>query len=437
MRVVVYGLWHLGTVTAACLADAGRDTVGLDSDYEVVDGLRAGRPPLLEPGLSELVSTGLAAGRLSFTTDPSAALAGADVLWVCHDTPINDEDEADVGFVLNRLQSISSDLGPGTVVLVSSQVPVGFTRALGQRWSGRGLYFAYSPENLRLGRALEAFRRPERVIVGVDAEAVKPILSTVFEPFCRNIIWMSLESAEMTKHAINAFLATSVTFINELARLCEVLGANAKEVEAGLKSEPRIGPRAYLAPGGAFAGGTLARDLRFLARFGAQHAVATPLIDGVLASNESHKGWLRTTVEGLLAGRTGARVALLGLTYRAGTSTLRRSGAAELAAWLSARGVAVRAHDPGLIEAGVPAPDTVGLCENPREALQGVDLAVLTTEWPEYRLLRAADFTETMRHPTVVDPGWFLSGTLAAVPGLTYVAPGRPRSSAGSANPSS
>jgi UDPglucose 6-dehydrogenase len=431
MRVVVCGLWHLGTVTAACLADAGIETVGLDSNREVVDALSCGRPPLLEAGLEELVGSGLAAGRLSFTTDP-VSLATANVLWVCYDTPVDENDEADVDFVMDRLDAISPHLRPGTIVLVSSQVPVGFTRALAGRLAGRELRFAYSPENLRLGRALEAFRKPERVIVGVESEAVKRMLSTLFEPFSQKIIWMSLESAEMTKHAINAFLATSVTFINELARLCEVVGADAKEVEVGLKSEGRIGPRAYLAPGGAFAGGTLARDLRFLERFGARYGVATPLFHGVLESNESHKGWLTTTLERLLP-RGAGRVALLGLTYKAGTSTLRRSAATELAEWLSARGVTVYGHDPGLIAAKGVGPDTVRLCGSAREALREGDLAILMTEWPEYLELQPADFTEIMRNPTVVDPARFLSRTLAAVPGVTYVAPGQPRSQSGDA----
>ncbi|HET9317427.1 MAG TPA: nucleotide sugar dehydrogenase, partial [Vicinamibacteria bacterium] len=262
--VVVYGLWHLGCVTAACLA-SHRRTVGLDLDEDVVRGLAAGRAPLMEPGLDDLIGEGLASGRLAFTTSAEEALRDASVVWITFDTPVDERDEADVGFVRSRLEAIAPQVRPGTLVVVSSQLPVGSTRELTRGWADRGVRVACSPENLRLGKAIDAFRHPARVIVGLEDPGDRERIARLFAPFCERIEWMSLESAEMTKHALNAFLATSVAFINELARLCERTGADAREVERGLKSEPRIGPGAYLGPGPAFAGGTLARDLRFLA----------------------------------------------------------------------------------------------------------------------------------------------------------------------------
>src|SRR6185369_5985671 len=266
-----------------------------------VNALNDGEPPIEEPGLPELIAAGRESGKLSFTTNASEALHGAGVLWVTFDTPVDENDVADVAFVRNRLEQIKDAVRPGTLVLISSQVPVGFTRALANDWEGRGVRFGISPENLRLGKAIEVFRTPERVIVGLsNPEKDRDLVTRLFLPFGPagakqppRIEWMSLESAEMTKHALNAFLATSVTFINELARLCEAVGANAKEVERGLKSEARIGPKAYLSPGSAFAGGTLARDVRFLTAFGRQLHVDTPLLGGVLASNDVHKDWVR------------------------------------------------------------------------------------------------------------------------------------------------
>src|SRR5262249_52216826 len=285
---------------------------------------------------------------LSFHTDPAAALTDADVLWVTFDTPVNEQDEADVGFVRARLEEVRPALKPGTLVLISSQVPVGFTRALQRDWPDGGLRFAYSPENLRLGKAIEVFCHPERVVLGIEDDADRTRLTELFSPFCSHLEWMTLESAEMTKHALNAFLATSVTFINEVARLCEEVGANAKEVERGLKSEGRIGPRAYLSPGAAFAGGTLARDLRFLVRRGREVQVRTPLLQGVLESNEVHKNWVREHVEQLLDGIEVPVATVLGLTYKPGTSTLRRSSAIELCRWMHERGVRVRGYDPAV-----------------------------------------------------------------------------------------
>ena len=425
MRVTVFGLWHLGCVTAACIADAGNRVIGLDLDARVVEDLRGGKPPIGEPGLAELIAREARAGRLSFTSDPAEALGEAEVLWVTFDTPVNERDEADVDFVRNRLQHIGPVIRSGTIVLISSQVPVGFTRELARSDWGRDLHFAYFPENLRLGKATEVFRNPERVIVGTSDDSIRPKLSELFAPFSRRIEWMGVESAEMTKHAINAFLATSVAFANELARLCEVVGADAKEVEHGLKSEGRIGPRAYLSPGAAFSGGTLARDLRFLTAFGRGHSVTTPLLDGVLASNEGHKLWTRDQVRRLLDGIERPVVAVLGLTYKPGTDTLRRSASIELCRWMHQQGYAVKAHDPVVRELPDELRAEIEFYPEPRAALSGSDLAVIATEWPEYRGLGTHDFLATMRRPAVIDPNWFLAAALRDAQEIHYIATGR------------
>jgi UDPglucose 6-dehydrogenase len=278
---------------------------------------------------------------------------------------------------------------------------------------------------------LAAFRSPERVVVGLTDERDRPRVEELFRPYAPRMEWMSIGSAEMTKHAINAFLATSVAFINELARLCEQVGADAREVERGLKSEGRIGPKAYLSPGPAFAGGTLARDLRFLSQFGKERGVATPLFDGVLASNDSHKLWLRDKIATLLAGVTEPCVAVLGLTYKPGTNTLRRSASVELCSWLHGTGVHVRAHDPSLRSLPAELQPLMVLCATAEQAFAGADLVVLSTEWPEYRNLRAEVLVSSMRRPRVVDQTWFLARELSNVPELRYFAPGRSEASDG------
>jgi len=237
---------------------------------------------------------------------------------------------------------------------------------------------------------------------------------------------MSVESAEMTKHALNAFLATSVTFANELARLCEAVGADAKEVERGLKSEARIGPKAYLSPGAAFAGGTLARDVRFLTGFGRQYHLATPLLEGVLASNAVHTEWARRKVTSLLGDTRGAAVAVLGLTYKPGTDTLRRSWSVELCRWMQRQGIRVRAHDPAVTHLPDELRPVIDLRPTVADALAGADLAVVATEWPQYRGLKADDFAATMRRARVIDQNWFLAAALGNDARITYVATGRP-----------
>lgn len=425
MRVAVYGLWHLGCVTAACLAKGGHHVAALDLDPRVIAELRRGQPPLHEPGLPELIKAGVASNHLAFHAKPADAVANADVLWVTFDTPVNDRDEADVDFVRARLQDVYADLKPGTLVLISSQVPVGFTRALQSDWAEKELRFAYSPENLRLGKAIEVFCNPERVVLGVDDEESRSRMAELFAPFCTRLEWMSVESAEMTKHALNAFLATSVTFINELARLCEQVGADAKEVERGLKSEARIGPRAYLSPGAAFAGGTLARDVRFLVRRGLDVSVPTPLLEGVLASNEVHKNWVRERVELLLDGIDKPVVAVLGLTYKPGTSTLRRSSAIELCHWLHEQGVQVRGHDPAVYCLPPELNRVMELTPGPLDALNGAHLAIIATEWPSFRNLRAMDVNARMRRPRVIDPNHFLADVLGRDPRIRYFATGK------------
>ena len=425
MRVAVYGLWHLGCVTAACLAEAGHDVVGLDSDATLIDGLRQGLPPLHEPGLADLIGLGLRQGRLSFTSDHDAALCDADVLWVTFDTPVNDQDEADVAFVRSQLDAVRHALRPCTTILISSQVPVGFSRTLESDWVGQNLHFAYSPENLRLGKALDVFRNPERVVIGVRRAEDKELLAKLFPATCPRFEWMSVESAEMTKHALNAFLATSVTFINELAVLCESVGADAKEVERGLKSEARIGPKAYLSPGAAFAGGTLARDVQFLIDCGRRHGTMTPLLTGVLASNGQHKDWAWRQIRRLTGGYESPLVAVLGLTYKPGTSTLRRSASLELCEKLHAAGYRTAVHDPVVTTLPGEYRHLGRHCVSAGEALTGADAAVIATPWPEYRELSVTTILGRMRRPQVIDPNHFLAAEFASDRRVSYVAPGK------------
>ena len=423
MNLVVLGLWHLGCVTAACCAEHFNVT-GLDFDEPVVTALRGGKAPLFEPGLDELIGQGLASGRLRFATDPDdEALGLADVLWVCYDTPVDDHDVADVPFVLERLARCLPALRPGAVVLISSQMPAGTCRALEAEHPG--VEFAYSPENLRLGKALDVFRHPERIVVGTRHAQTRRALEPLFKPFCDEILWMRSESAEMTKHGINAWLALSVTFANEIARLCEAVGADAREVERGLRSEPRIGQKAYIRPGGAFAGGTLARDVVALTRLAREYGDPAALFPAIVAGNDAHKDWALGRLRTLLDPPAGKTVAVLGLTYKPGTNTLRRSGAVELAVKLLAAGVRVRCYDP--VVPSLP-PELAGAerCASLGEAVAGTDAAVVATEWPQIKEADWARLVPTMQRGVVVDANGFLGLRAEQVSGVEYFAVGTP-----------
>lgn len=377
MNVCVFGLWHLGSVTAACLASLGHAVAGLDADEATIARLERADPPIYEPGLAELVRSGLDRGLLRFTADPADALRGARVLWVTFDTPVDDDDRADVESVIASIESVLPLVERDTLVVVSSQLPAGTIRRLGA--AHPSLAFASMPENLRLGKAIDAFLRPERIVAGVRDARARGIVEELLAPLGARIEWMSIESAEMTKHALNAFLATSIAFINEIAVVCEAVGADAHEVARGLRSDARIGPRAYLSPGGAFAGGTLARDLEFL-----RASAELPLIEGVRASNELHKHWALQKLRAVMGSATGKTIAIWGLTYKPGTDTLRRSASVELCRALLADGAHVRAFDP-MIRALPPELGGVTLCSSAVDALREADALVVATEWPQFR----------------------------------------------------
>jgi UDPglucose 6-dehydrogenase len=421
MNITVLGLWHLGCVTAACCAKHF-PVVGLDFDAANVARLNQGQAPLLEPGLNELIAAGLAAKKLSFTTDPKTACANADVLWLTYDTPVNDRDESDVAFVLGNLRRALPHLPPGALVLISAQLPVGTCAKLEEEFPQ--FHFAYSPENLRLGKALDAFEKADRVVVGIRTDAKKAALEQLFAPFTPKVLFMRTESAEMVKHALNAFLALSITFINEVARLCEHTGADAKEVSAGLKSEARIGPKAYLGPGGPFAGGTLARDVVTLTQLAAANGEKISVIPAIKQSNDQHRGWAFRRLQSRLGGLRGKKIAVLGLTYTPNTDTLRRSAAVELCRQLLDAGASVSAFDPAIPQLP-PELSFVALAKDIATALAGADAVAVCTEWPQFRQADWAKIIPQMRTPVFVDANRFLEKELKSIPGLEHLSVGR------------
>lgn len=430
MKICVQGLWHLGSVTAACLASVGHQVTGLDLDAVTIANLSQGKAPLFEPGLDDLIRDGLARGNLEFTTDPEEAVAGAQVLWVAFDTPVDEDDRADIDFVQNQVQMVLPRLADGAIVLVSSQMPVGSIRKLEayvqKNLSGKKISFACSPENLRLGKALDVFLNPDRVVVGVRTETDQKVLHEMLLPVTDRIEWMSVESAEMTKHAINAFLATSVTFANEIAAICELVGADAKEVERGLKTEVRIGPKAYVAPGGPFAGGTLARDIEFLGAASQAHQLVTPLLSAVRPSNDEHKNWVRRKLLQHVGSVNGASIAIWGLTYKPGTDTLRRSLAVELCDWLLAQGATVHVYDPAVKYIPERWADRVLHYTEAMAAVKDVDVLIVGTEWPEFKQIADKLVGAGKNGLVVIDPNRHLNASIPRLVGggFSYFAVG-------------
>jgi UDPglucose 6-dehydrogenase len=388
MKICVQGLWHLGLVTSACLASLGFDVIGIDPNSLLIKDLKNKKLPIFEPGLDELISSGLDNGNLKFELSSPSSLNGAGLLWVTFDTPVDDDDKADVVYVEDQIKKILPDLDINTVILISSQMPVLSIRKLeayaAQHIPHKKFRFASLPENLRLGKAIDVFTNPDRIVVGVRDQETKEFLEKILFRITDKIEWMTVESAEMTKHAINAFLATSVTFANEIASICEMVHADAKEVERGLKTDARIGPKAYLSPGGPFAGGTLARDIEYLSVIGKINYVPTPLISSVRLSNDEHKKWVRRKLVQKFQSMRDVKVALWGLTYKAGTDTLRRSLSVELCDWLIEQNAIIKVYDPMVKE--LPNQwSSVVMSSNAPDTLKDAQVLIIGTEWPEFK----------------------------------------------------
>jgi len=427
MKVCVFGLWHLGSVTSACLATLGHEVIGLDFDQEVIKVLQEGKAPLFEQGLNELISLQIKAGRLSFTDNPAKALKEAQVLWITFDTPVNDKDVADILFLENNFKKIMPYLKTGTGIIVSSQAPVGFVKKIEneflKKYPNKKCYFASSPENLRLGKALDVFLNPDRIIVGVNGQEAKKYFNPLFSSVTPRLEWMSVESAEMTKHAINSFLALSVCFANEIASICEQTGADAKEVERGLKTEARIGPKAYLKPGVAFSGGTLARDINFLVKISSKNKFPAHLIKAVNDSNSFHKTWIERKCLQIFGSFKKKTVTFLGLTYKPGTDTLRRSFAVELAKSFHTKGAQVIGYDPVIKNIPKNLSKILELKQNVQEAIKAADVIVIAVEWPEFLNFDEA-IISLMKNKIIIDPNRYLSKLLDHK-GLKYISVGK------------
>lgn len=428
MKVAVCGLWHLGCVTAACLADAGFTTLGYDPDKHLIKQLQTGHAPLHEPMLDETLQANLDLN-LKFTS-LAQELVAAEIIWITFDTPVDDDDHADVDAVKNEIYKLFRYISSDACILISSQLPVGTTRELinyaKTHYPDKPFHFAYSPENLRLGKALEVFRHPDRVIMGIETQTKQILLQNLFRPFTEQLLWMSIESAEMSKHALNAFLATSVVFINEIAALCEQVGADAREVEQSLKSEARIGQKAYLRPGGAIAGGTLARDVNYLVSSAQKHGIAVPFLSALLTSNQAHKTWAAKRLSMLHHQLAGKTITVLGLTYKSGTSALRRSSAIEMCQYLSQQGAKVQAYDPLVSELPIEFANFIQLHKSIPAALKDSDATLINSDCSEFKALSADEILSEVNNAFILDANGYLEKTLGTDNRIKYLTVGRP-----------
>jgi len=424
---VFLGLSHLGLVSGIGWASLGQPVASIDPDADLVARLEAGRMPVYEPGLDDLLARHRDAVR--FSTDFSL-LSGADLVVVARDVPTNSLDQSDVGPVLDHIERALPHLARGTTLAVMSQVSPGFTRRLAElvreRRPDLDLSVIYWVETLVFGQAVERFLRPERIIVGCADPAV-PLPAALADGLARfgcPILPMRWESAELTKRAINLYLASTVTYANTLADLCEAIGADWTEMVPALRLDRRIGPHAYLRPSLGIAGGNIERDVASLAALARETGREGGFIDAIAAYNARRFEWLLRQVDRALADVAAPTVALWGLTYKKNTRSTKNSMGLRAAAALASRAT-VQAWDPALGPSDVEVPGP--LAPSRDAALSGADCLLITADWDEFATADATTFTRAMRRPVVIDCVGVLEGRRAELHGIEYVAMGRPR----------
>ena len=403
-NIAVIGLWHLGEVFSVGLAELGQNVIGIDSNDEAVKKIKNGVLPLDEPDLVELLKKNTAVGRLAFETDYTAA-SDCEIVWVTQDTPVDDNDEVDVSSVREILTAVLPYLRDGALLVFSSQLPVGtcrdFKKLINQKRPDFIFGLAYVPENLQLGRAVKSFFEPGRIVIGAESESVFQKIEDIFKPICSSFLRMNLASAEMAKHALNSFLAASLSFTYDIADMCESMEADILDVSKALRSDPRIGQAAYLDASIGFSGGTLGRDLKVLLNKAGGLKVDLPVIRSVFEKNAHRKNLVISRLEEIMGNLGGTRIGILGVTYKPGTSTLRRSLALEVSKGLEKKGVIVSVADPGAIAEEVRASGVKIFSKNCEEAMKDSQAVVLMTAWPEFKNLDFQNLARIMQPPRI------------------------------------
>ncbi len=434
MHICVVGTGYVGLVTGACLADFGMDVTCVDKDASKIDMLLAGKIPIYEPGLDSLVAKNTAAGRLHFTTELDSSIQSALAIFIAVGTPPKEDGSADLSYVIQVAESIADNLNGYKVVVTKSTVPIGTGKLIegiiGGRASATHPFSVVSnPEFLREGSAIADFMRPDRVVIGArDAQAIA-IMKDIYSPLYlieTPFVITNVESSELIKYASNAFLATKITFVNEVARLCERLGADVHHVAKGMGLDKRIGPK-FLHPGPGYGGSCFPKDTQALAEIARQAGRPFEIVETVIAVNDKMKddslGRVAVALGGSLAGTT---VAILGLSFKPETDDMRESPSLPLVAGLVAAGAAVRAFDPeAMANARDMVPAAVHFCADAYDAVAGADALVIVTEWNQFRSLDLDRIRATMRSPVVVDLRNVYDPKKMTAHGFTYHSVGR------------
>jgi UDPglucose 6-dehydrogenase len=410
MRIAMIGTGYVGLVSGACFADFGHQVCCIDKDSGKIDGLNQGRMPIWEPGLEALVKANAERGRLTFTTDLASGVAGAEAVFIAVGTPARRGDgHAALTYVFNAVRELAQVIKPGTVVVTKSTVPVGtgdrIVEILDEE-GAKGISVASNPEFLREGAAIRDFKIPDRIVVGADDERAREVLREIYRPLFLNqapILFTGRRTAELTKYAANAFLAVKISFINEIANLCEAVDADVQDIARGIGLDNRIGPK-FLHAGPGYGGSCFPKDTLALLQTAAAAGVEQKIVSSVVRVNDERKDALAERVANAVGGDlSGRRVGVLGLAFKPNTDDMRDAPALALIAGLQQRGAEVVAFDPVAREQAEKLLSNVIYAANAEAVADGADALVIVTEWDEFRALDLAAIAGKMRGKTLID----------------------------------
>jgi len=414
MNVCVIGTGYVGLVTGACFAEFGVQVICADMDREKIDALNGGDIPIYEPGLEDLVERNARAGRLAFTTDTAQAIRSSLVVFIAVQTPPRPDGATDLTAVENVAREIAQAMDGYKVIVTKSTVPVGTSYRVRTiieeelRASGKNVRFsvASNPEFLREGAAIQDFMRPDRVVIGADDDAPMAILTDLYRPLYLNetpFVVTNIPTAELSKYAANAFLATKISFINEIANLCERIGADVHHLARGIGLDRRIGSK-FLHPGPGFGGSCFPKDTRSAAHFAREAGEALQVVEAVIRVNEEQRKRMVDKILAALGGEaTGKTVAMLGLSFKPETDDMRDAPSLDIVAGLEEQGATVRAFDPASMDHAKKLLPGVELCEDAYEACEGADVLVIMTEWNQFRMLDLERVKGSLQSPVIVD----------------------------------
>ncbi|HEX9965339.1 MAG TPA: UDP-glucose/GDP-mannose dehydrogenase family protein [Allosphingosinicella sp.] len=411
MRISMIGTGYVGLVSGACFSDFGHDVTCVDKDVGKIEALRQGKMPIFEPGLDELVERNVRGGRLAFTTDLQQGVAGADAVFIAVGTPSRRGDgHADLSYVFGAAAEIAAALDGPAVVVTKSTVPVGtgdeVERIIRETAPEAKAWVVSNPEFLREGAAIEDFKRPDRIVVGTDDESAREVMREIYRPLYLNkapLLFTGRRTAELIKYAANAFLATKITFINEVADLCEIVGADVQDVARGIGLDNRIGSK-FLHAGPGYGGSCFPKDTLALLKTAEDHQAPLRIVESVVKVNEARKRAMgRKVIQALGGEARGRTVALLGLTFKPNTDDMRDAPSLSIVQALQDSGASVRGYDPEGMEQARPMMPNVEFFDSPYSAAAGADAVVLVTEWDVLRALDLKRLARDMAQPIFVD----------------------------------